>query len=232
MLQVPRAAYVSGANPPAVGQTTRVAITVEVSNVGNELLDLSDSVVCDLGPTVALGGVMLSDGMARLDNRTAIWDDFSLMPGERATLTMTLDITPPAGSAGQSLLVVSDVVATARTPAGALVQVQTAGATTAGITGLANGGLVVVMAQPAPAAPPAAPAAVPAARPAAPAAAPAAAPRPAATTAPATVALPRTGTGLTADTSIESVLPLIGGVGLVLAIGLGYGLIRRRMQAR
>jgi hypothetical protein len=217
-LRVPQAVFVSGANPPVVGQTTRVAVTVEVGNIGNEVLDLSDSVVCDLGSAVALGGVTLTAGAARLEGRTATWDDFSLMPGERETLTMTLDITPPAGTAGQSLLVVSDVVATARTPAGALVEVQIAGLMTGGVTGIANRGLVTVAAAPVA---PAAPAAAPAAR--APAAAPAAA-----QAAPTTVALPRTGAGLAADTEAAAILPLVAALGIVLATGMACVRLRRR----
>jgi hypothetical protein len=209
-----------------VGQTTRVAVTVEVRNNGNEPLDLSDSVVCDLGPAVALGGAMLTRGAARLEGRTATWDDFSLMPGEQATLTMTLDITPPAGTAGQSLLVVSDVIATARTPAGALVEVQIAGLMTGGVAGIANRGLVVASAAPAP--PAAAPVAPAAAPPAAATAAAAPAPRPAA---PAAVVMPRTGTGLTADTESASLLPLLATLGLLVAGGGALILVRRRARA-
>ena len=227
-LRVPQAAYVSGANPPTVGQTTRVAVTVEVRNTGNEALDLSDSVVCDLGPAVALGGAMLTRGAARLEGRTATWDGFGLMPGEQATLTMTLDITPPAGTAGQSLLVVSDVIATARTPAGALVEVRIAGLMTGGVAGIANRGLVVTSAAPAPAAPaPVAPAAAPPAAAQAPAPA-AAAPRPAT---PSAVVMPRTGTGLTADTDASGTLPLVATLGLLVLTGGLVVVLRRRARA-
>jgi hypothetical protein len=205
-----------------VGQTTRVAVTVEVRNTGTESLDLSDSVVCDLGSAVALGGVMLTRGAARLEGRTATWDDFGLAPGESASLTMTLDITPPAGTAGTSLLVVGDVTATARTPAGALVEVQIAGLMTSGVAGIGNRGLVVAAA-PAPPAP-AAPAAAP---PAAPAAA-AQAPRPAA---PSAVVMPRTGTGLTADTETSSALPLVSALSAVAVVGGLLVLSRKRARA-
>jgi hypothetical protein len=215
-VQLVESRFMSGANPPVVGQVTLVNAVYEVRNTGNVALDLSDSVVCPLGGGVMVTGAMVSRGNARVEGQSAVWDGFSLMPGESARVMLSLGVTPAPGTAGQSLLVVGDVTATARTSAGALVMAETTALTTAGVTGIANRGLVVVSAAPAPVPP----------------AAPAAAPRPATAPQPAAAALPRTGAGLAADSDLASALPSIGVLALALAAATGLAVRRRRVQSR
>jgi hypothetical protein len=127
---------------------------------------------------------------------------------------LNLGVTPAPGSAGQSLLVVGDVTATARTATGALVRAETTALTTADVSGIAGRGLVVVSAGPV----------VPTM--------PVAAPLPAIAPAPAAAALPRTGTGLAADSGLAGVLPSVSVLVLTLTAATGIASLRRRARPR
>lgn len=215
-----RAAYVSGANPLMEGQTTRVTFTYEVRNLTNMTLDFNGTVVFDLGDGVSVVSAIPTRGTATVTGQRLNWDGFVLGPGEAASITVTADVTPPPGSAGRAVVVVEGVLATARTPSGSIVEVRGGALTSDLINGLANGGLVTARAGVTPAGP----------APVAPGPAAAVA-RPVAGTggagAPATT-LPRTGTGLTADTSLSSEIPLIAALAVISGLGCSLLWLRRK----
>jgi MYXO-CTERM domain-containing protein len=221
-LNILRAAYVSGSNPLMEGQTTRVTFTYEIRNLLNVTLDFNGTVVFDLGDGVSVVSAIPTRGTAMVTGQRLNWDGFVLGPGESASITVTADVTPPAGSAGNVVVVVDGVLATARTPTGSIVEVRGGALTSDLISGLANGGLVVARAGvvpvgPAPVAPGAAAAVI--ARPAAGTGGPGAA---------TTVTLPRTGTGMTADSSLQRAIPYAAA--LVALSALGAGLLWRRRR--
>jgi hypothetical protein len=65
-----------------------------------------------------------------------------LNPGESATIAITLDVTPVSGSAGRAVTLITGTTTTARTATGGLITVRGGALTSAGLSGLANGGLV------------------------------------------------------------------------------------------
>jgi hypothetical protein len=134
--------FVSGANPLQVGQSTRVNVTYAVANATNERLDYSATVLFDLGDGVTAVGVTPSQGTATIAPRQVSWGGFVLEPGESATITITLEATPAAGTNGRAVMLITGTTTTARTASGGFVNVRGGALTTAGITGLANGGLV------------------------------------------------------------------------------------------
>jgi hypothetical protein len=212
---------VSGANPLQEGETTRVEIVMGVSGAGN----YTGTVIFDVGPGVSVVSATATRGTTMTAPGRVTWDSFALAMGESASITIVADITPGPGAAGGPVVIIGGSLTTAVAPGGGLVEVRGNPVTTAQVSGLANGGLVVVRAG----APPVAPAPAPAAGPAAAGGlvtATTAAPRPAAVT-PSTVG--RTGTGLVADA--ETTAAVLPAAALALAGLVGMGIVWRRRRA-
>jgi hypothetical protein len=135
-------AYVSGANPLQERQSTRIRVTYVVTNTSAERLDYSNTVVFDLADGVTAVEASPSTGMATIAPRQVSWGGFALNPGESANITLTLEVTPATGTAGRPVTLITGTTTTARTATGGLVNVRGGALTTAGLSGLANGGLV------------------------------------------------------------------------------------------
>jgi hypothetical protein len=212
-----QATYVTGANPLAEGQTTRISVTYEVRNPLNVALDFNGTVVFDMGPSTSNTTATATAGTTNVMGRRVNWDGFVLNPGQSASITISTDVTPPPGSGGGAVVVIEGSLASARTPTGGIVSVRGGALTSDLISGLANGGLVTVRAPIAPGQPGVGGATVTAVQ-VAPGAAPA-----------GVTTLPRTGTGLTAERGTTLGIWLGLGVSLFLAGAAGsIALARRR----
>jgi hypothetical protein len=117
-------------------------VTYVVTNTSSERLDYSNTVIFDLADGVAAVEASPSTGMATIAPRQVAWGGFALNPGESATIALTLEVTPATGTAGRAITLITGTTTTARTATGGLVSVRGGALTTAGISGLANGGLV------------------------------------------------------------------------------------------
>jgi hypothetical protein len=135
-------AFVSGANPLQERQTTRVRVTYVVTNTSSERLDYSSTVVFDLGDGVIAVEAAPSTGTATIAARQVSWGGFVLNSGESASIALTLEVTPATGTAGRAITLINGTTTTASTASGGLINVRGGALTTAGLSGLANGGLV------------------------------------------------------------------------------------------
>lgn len=182
--------YVRGADPLTVNQTTRVTLTYTLTNTLNVPVDFSSTVLFNAADGVTPVSADPSRGTATINGQQIRWGGFSLNAGESASISMTLDVTPPASAAGRSMVLITDTSTSGRIATGGFVEVQGGSVDSTQVRGLLNGGFVVAPTTPAAPAAPAAPVApIPAAAPVAPAPVAAAVPVPAA--APAAVAAPR-----------------------------------------
>ncbi len=102
--------YVSGPNPPQVGQVTRARVTVGVVNPGALAVTFSaaNNVTANVpgggavyagNPQVSQGSIVSQPGIGGTGN--VVWDPTTLAAGATATLSYEVDVTP--ASAGQRI---------------------------------------------------------------------------------------------------------------------------------
>ena len=138
--------YLSGSQRLTVGRTTRVVVSYTVTNETNEVMDLSHTVVFDMGDGVTPVSAVPTKGSATVLARQISWGGFMLNPSESATIEMTLDVTPSATAAGRTLVLITGVHITGVTASGGLIDQRGGGLTSGVLSGLANGGFVAAVA--------------------------------------------------------------------------------------
>ncbi len=140
------ARYVDGPRALTVGRTTRVSVTYTVQNPYGETLDYSHTVLFSLGEGVAAVSADPDHGSAAIEGEQVRWGGFVLGPGERASMTMILDLTPTADTADRPMTIITTTRTTARTLSGGFIEVHGDGLDTTAVAGLARGGFVVLTA--------------------------------------------------------------------------------------
>jgi hypothetical protein len=212
-VQLVEAHYVSGANPLTVGQPTVISATYRVQNPLNVPLSYRGTVEFEGGPENTFTAATTTAGTAAVTPNRVTWDGFGLAPGESATITLSMTVTPANASAGRPVTLISSTLTTARTPNGALVEVRGGALTSDAVAGLDGGGLVVVRGVPGGVQP-----GVSASLNTAPGAAGAA----------SVAQVPRTGTGMVVDRGPEAALPALLVLAVLSLIGGAALRLRRR----
>ena len=93
---------VSGANPPQVGSESRYDLTVTANNTGLNQLS-SIQILDDLPAGVTVLSTTTASGSATMSGQHLEWTPDPLAPGEEATLTLRVSVTPGAAATGTSL---------------------------------------------------------------------------------------------------------------------------------
>ena len=141
-VQLVSAVRISGPAQFTVGQTTVVQTNWRVTNTRNEPLDYSATVTFNLGADVAPGQLVADRGNLSVSGRQVTWGGFALNPGESASITMNLAVTPSSDDAARTVALVADTRTTARTASGGIIEVGGGAVTTAQVAGVVSGGIV------------------------------------------------------------------------------------------
>jgi hypothetical protein len=135
--------YASGAQQLRPATTTRVTFTCTVTNRLNEPIDYNGTMTFTTAPNVTVVGGGAMRGTVEVVGNQIRWTGFTLMPGETATASSDLELSPTAGNVGSAMTVFTGVTTTARVASGGLISLQVGPVPTSVITGLASGGLVL-----------------------------------------------------------------------------------------
>jgi len=161
------ARYASGAQQLTVQQSTRIQVTCTVTNRINEPVMYS-AMTFTLGERVAVVGGDAQAGQVAVVGNQIRWTNVSVAPGQSATASATIEVTPAPADAGRTLTLFTGVTTMAQTQSGSQVSLSAGPVPSTVVSGLGGGGIV----QAPGAAQPVATPAPGAQRPAAPAAAP------------------------------------------------------------
>ncbi len=132
-----------GAGQLTPQQSTRVEIVCRVSNPLTEAVDYSATMVFTLGERSSVAGGSADRGQITVVGNEIRWSGFSLNPGEAATATAMVDVTPLAADSGRTVNVFSSTRTTARTASGGFVEVTVGALPSSEVAGILSGGFVL-----------------------------------------------------------------------------------------
>ena len=124
-------------------QPTRIEVVCRVTNPLNEAVDYSATMVFVLGERTSVVGGSAQRGQLDVVGNEIRWSGFALNPGESATATAVVDVTPVPGDGGRTLNVFTTTRTTARTASGGFVSIEVGPLSTTTLTGLRSGGFVL-----------------------------------------------------------------------------------------
>ena len=132
-------------------QPTRITVVCRVTNPLSETVDYSATMTFVLGDRAAVVGGSAQRGQVAVVGRQITWGGFVLAPGESATASAEVEVTPVTGDTGRPIIIFTTTRTSARLASGGIVQVDVGPVTTAVVSGLTSGGIVVIGAGAAPA---------------------------------------------------------------------------------
>ncbi len=135
--------YTAGARQLTLQQPTRIEMVCRVTNPLAEAVDYAGAMAFTLGEQARMAEWAALRGQMSAAGNQMRWSDFVLNPGESASATVVIEVTPVTADAGRPVVLFTGARMAARTASGGFAEVALRPITTETVAGLLSGGFVL-----------------------------------------------------------------------------------------